>query len=118
VPNTTDIQPQNDDQHRIMPTSEPDHAVWQALAPFIGLVCVSTRFARPLRPHIARPGHPRRAHPHRGLAHCLVGCAPAMGLPAIAWLEQSALLLLLGGAVVVGVGAPLWWRYTKDETAP
>jgi hypothetical protein len=41
-----------------------------------------------------------------------------MGLPAIAWLEQSALLLLLGGAVVVGVGAPLWWRYTKDETAP
>jgi hypothetical protein len=36
-------------------------------------------------------------------------------VPAIAWLEQSALLLLLGGVVVVGIGAGLWWRYTKES---
>jgi hypothetical protein len=48
---------------------------------------------------------------------CLVGVILALGVPAIAWLEQSALLLLLAAAIVVGIGAPLWWRYTK-ETAP
>jgi hypothetical protein len=45
---------------------------------------------------------------------CLVGVILAIGVPAIAWLEQSALLLLLAGVVVVGIGATLWWRYTKD----
>ena len=48
---------------------------------------------------------------------CLVGVILALGVPAIAWLEQSALLLLLATAVVIGIGAPLWWRYTKG-TAP
>ena len=48
---------------------------------------------------------------------CLVGVILALGVPAIAWLEQSALLLLLGVVVVVGIGAALWWRYTK-ESAP
>jgi hypothetical protein len=48
---------------------------------------------------------------------CLVGVILALGVPAIAWLEQSALLLLLATAVVIGIGAPLWWRYTK-KTAP
>jgi hypothetical protein len=46
---------------------------------------------------------------------CLVGVILAIGVPAIAWLEQSALLLLLAGIVVIGMGAPLWWRYTKDS---
>jgi hypothetical protein len=38
---------------------------------------------------------------------CLVGVILAIGVPAIAWLEQSALLLLLAGIVVIGIGAPL-----------
>jgi len=48
---------------------------------------------------------------------CLVGAILALGVPAIAWLQQSALLLSLAIVVVVGVGAPLWWYYTK-ESAP
>jgi hypothetical protein len=36
----------------------------------------------------------------------LVGVMLALGVPAIAWLEQSALLIALGGAVVVGLIAP------------
>jgi hypothetical protein len=48
---------------------------------------------------------------------CLVGVILALGVPAIAWLQQSALLLSLAVVVVVGVGAPLWWYYTK-ESAP
>jgi hypothetical protein len=48
---------------------------------------------------------------------CLVGIILALGVPAIAWLQQSALLIALVITVVVGVGAPLWWYSTK-ESAP
>jgi hypothetical protein len=41
---------------------------------------------------------------------CLVGIVLALGVPAIAWLEQSALLLLLAAAVLVAVMAPFFWR--------
>ncbi len=40
---------------------------------------------------------------------CVLGMVMALGIPAIAWIERSALLLLL---VVVGlgaIGAALWW---------
>ena len=48
---------------------------------------------------------------------CLVGIILALGVPAIAWLQQSALLIALVITVVVGIGAPLWW-YTTKEAAP
>jgi len=41
---------------------------------------------------------------------CLVGIVLALGVPAIAWLEQSALLLLLVAVAVVAIIAPLIWR--------
>ena len=41
---------------------------------------------------------------------CLVGIALALGVPAIAWLEQSALLLLLVVVVLIAVIAPIFWR--------
>ena len=41
---------------------------------------------------------------------CLVGIVLAVGVPAIAWLEQSALLLLLVALVLAAVIAPLFWR--------
>ena len=41
---------------------------------------------------------------------CLVGIVLALGVPAIAWLEQSALLLLLVVVVVAAVIAPFVWR--------
>ncbi|VTZ24559.1 conserved hypothetical protein [Methylocella tundrae] len=37
----------------------------------------------------------------------------ALGVPAIAWLDQSALLLTLGLLIIVAIGATiLWWRRT------
>src|SRR5262245_1601280 len=41
---------------------------------------------------------------------CLVGIVLAVGVPAIAWLEQSALLLLLVGVVLAGLIAPFFLR--------
>jgi hypothetical protein len=37
-----------------------------------------------------------------------------LGVPAIAWLEQSALLLVLVVVVLIGMTAPLWWRDNKN----
>lgn len=44
---------------------------------------------------------------------CLVGVLLALGVPGVAWLEQSALLLMLILLVVIGVGAPLYWRFGR-----
>jgi hypothetical protein len=41
---------------------------------------------------------------------CLVGLILGIGVPGIAWLEQSALLLLLVALVVIAIAAPLFWR--------
>jgi len=41
---------------------------------------------------------------------CLVGIVLAVGVPAIAWLEQSALLLLLVAVAVVALIAPFFWH--------
>ena len=40
---------------------------------------------------------------------CLIGGLLALGVPANAWLEQSALLLLLVAVVAVAVIAPFFW---------
>jgi hypothetical protein len=44
---------------------------------------------------------------------CLVGIVLAIGVPAIAWLEQSALMIMLVVAIVIGIAAPFWWRDRK-----
>ncbi len=41
---------------------------------------------------------------------CLVGVILGLGVPGIAWLEQSALLLLLVALVLVAILAPRFWR--------
>jgi len=43
----------------------------------------------------------------------LLGVVMALCVPAIAWIEESALLLLLGAVVLVGVGVALWWAATR-----
>jgi hypothetical protein len=52
---------------------------------------------------------------------CLIGVVLAMGVPAIAWLEQSTLLFLIIGIVFVAVIAPLVFRIAdrpeRDPTA-
>lgn len=41
---------------------------------------------------------------------CVVGALMALGVPGIAWLENSALLLALGAMVLVGFIIFVWWR--------
>jgi hypothetical protein len=40
---------------------------------------------------------------------CVLGAIMGLGVPAIAWIERSALLLLLLVAALALVGAALWW---------
>jgi hypothetical protein len=40
---------------------------------------------------------------------CVLGMVMALGVPAIAWIERSALLLLLAAVVLAAVGLALWW---------
>ena len=46
---------------------------------------------------------------------CLLGLIMALGIPAIAWIENSALLVVLIAAAVVAVGAVLWWYWHQGR---
>jgi hypothetical protein len=52
---------------------------------------------------------------------CLLGLIMAFCVPAIAWIEESALIVLLGVIVLVGVGMAFWWignnRQVLDRAA-
>jgi len=41
---------------------------------------------------------------------CLLGLIMALGIPAIAWVENSALIFVLIGGVAVGIAIVLWWH--------
>jgi len=47
---------------------------------------------------------------------CLLGLIMALGIPAIAWIENSALLVVLIAAAVVGIGAVLGWRWHQGRS--
>src|SRR5271154_2720178 len=42
---------------------------------------------------------------------CLLGLIMALGVPAIAWIENSALIVGLIAGVVVGIGVVVWWHF-------
>jgi hypothetical protein len=44
---------------------------------------------------------------------CLLGLIMALGIPAIAWIENSALLVVLIVAAVIGVAAVVWWHWRQ-----
>ena len=44
---------------------------------------------------------------------CLLGLVMALCVPAIAWIEELALIMLLGAIVLVGVGMAFWWSGSK-----
>jgi hypothetical protein len=48
---------------------------------------------------------------------CLLGIIMALGVPAIAWIENSALLAVLVVAAVVAVVAVLWWHWQQRRSA-
>jgi hypothetical protein len=49
---------------------------------------------------------------------CLVGVLLALGVPSIAWLEQSTLLILLIVVVLAAVIAPFFWRDKRARGHP
>ena len=51
---------------------------------------------------------------------CLVGVVLAAGVPAIAWLEQAILLIVVGAVAILGVVSLFWWHGSKgaDATTP
>lgn len=48
---------------------------------------------------------------------CLVGVIFAAGVPAIAWLEQTVLLILIGVAAVGGIAILFWWHGSRHNAA-
>ncbi len=48
---------------------------------------------------------------------CLLGLIMALGIPAIAWIENSALLFVLIAGAVIGLGAVLWWHWRQRGTS-
>ena len=40
---------------------------------------------------------------------CILGFVMALFVPAIAWIEEAALIVLLGVIVLLGAGAMFWW---------
>jgi hypothetical protein len=48
---------------------------------------------------------------------CLLGLIMALGIPAIAWVENSALIFLLLAGVVVGIGVVVWWHFRERRVA-
>jgi hypothetical protein len=47
---------------------------------------------------------------------CLLGLIMALGIPAIAWIENSALLLVLVFGAIAGIVAVFWWRFHEGRT--
>jgi len=44
---------------------------------------------------------------------CLLGLIMALGIPAIAWIENSALILVLIAGAAVAIAAVLWWHFRE-----
>lgn len=49
---------------------------------------------------------------------CLLGLIMALGIPAIAWIENSALLFVLVAAGALGLVAVFWWHWRERRTRP
>ena len=48
---------------------------------------------------------------------CLLGLVMALGIPAIAWIENSALIIMLVVAGVIAVAAVFWWHWRERDRA-
>lgn len=48
---------------------------------------------------------------------CLLGLIMALGIPAVAWIENSALIFVLIIVVAVAIGALVWWRWHHRRAA-
>lgn len=48
---------------------------------------------------------------------CVLGIIMALCVQGIAWLEESALLLVLGVVALIGIGMTFWWRLSGGHTS-
>jgi hypothetical protein len=48
---------------------------------------------------------------------CVLGLVMALCVPAIAWFEESALILLLGAIALLGIGGTIWWVVNNRRAA-
>jgi hypothetical protein len=46
---------------------------------------------------------------------CVLGIIMALSVPAIAWLTESALLLVLGVIALIGIAMTFWWRPSEGR---
>jgi hypothetical protein len=46
---------------------------------------------------------------------CLVGVFLALSVPAVAWIQESALLLLVAALLVIAVGFAFWWLWRRES---
>ncbi len=48
---------------------------------------------------------------------CLLGLIMALAVPAIAWIEQSALIFMLFGLAALGISGIVWWHWRENRHA-
>ncbi len=46
-----------------------------------------------------------------------VGVFLALSVPAVAWVQESAMLLLVGAMLLIVVGAAFWWMWRRETRA-
>ncbi len=46
---------------------------------------------------------------------CAVGVFLAVSVPAVAWIQESAMLLLVGALLLAGVGFAFWWMWRRES---
>jgi hypothetical protein len=49
---------------------------------------------------------------------CLLGLIMAVGIPALAWIENSALLITLVAVALLGIVAIFWWHWHQKHLQP
>ena len=49
---------------------------------------------------------------------CLLGLVMALGIPAIAWIENFALVFVVIVAAVLAIVAVFWWHRREHATSP
>ena len=45
---------------------------------------------------------------------CLVGLFLALSVPAVAWIQDSAMLLLVGALLAIAIGGLFWWLMRRE----
>jgi hypothetical protein len=48
---------------------------------------------------------------------CALGLVMALAVPAIAWIENSALIVVVIFAMMLTVGVAVWWHWRKSAPA-